>query len=64
MHAFNVQTNHKTCLEQVQENSGGHRMRGNDPSLYNKILRVSALPRLGTERGWLGYFLARTWREW
>ena len=47
VHAFNVQTNHMTRLEQVQEISGGHRIWVNDPSLYNKILTVSALRRLG-----------------
>jgi len=47
VHAFNVQTNHMTRLEQVQEISGSHRIPVNDQSLYNKILRVSALWQLG-----------------
>ncbi|MCY4214804.1 MAG: DUF1329 domain-containing protein [Gammaproteobacteria bacterium] len=47
VHAFNVQTNRMTRLEQVREISGGYRMRVNDPSLYNKFLTVSALRRLG-----------------
>ena len=47
VHAFNVQTNRMTRLEQVLEISGGRRLRINDQSLYNKFLTVSALRRLG-----------------
>ena len=47
LHAFNVQTNRMTRLEQVQKISGGYRMRVNDESLYNRFLTVSALRRLG-----------------
>lgn len=47
VHAFNVQTNRMTRLEQVRQISGGYRMRVNDQSLYNRFLTVSALRRLG-----------------
>ena len=47
VHAFNVQTNRMTRLEQAREVSGGYRMVVNDPDLYDRYLTVSALRRLG-----------------
>jgi hypothetical protein len=47
VHAFNVQTNRMTRLQQVHKISGGYKMRVNDPSLYDRFLTVSALRRLG-----------------
>ena len=47
VHAFNVQTNRMTRLEQVREVSGGYKMVVNDDSLYDRFLTVSALRRLG-----------------
>jgi hypothetical protein len=48
VHAFNVQTSRMTRLEQVREIDGGHRMRVNDPEIYEKYLTVSALQSIGT----------------
>ena len=48
VHAFNVQTNRMTRLEQVQKVSGGYRMQVNEPKLYDRFLTVSALRRLGS----------------
>ena len=47
VHAFNIQTNRMTRLEQAREVSGGYRMVVNDPDLYDRYLTVSALRRLG-----------------
>jgi hypothetical protein len=47
VHAFNVQTNRMTRLEQVRQVSGGYEMVVNDDSLYDRFLTVSALRRLG-----------------
>jgi hypothetical protein len=47
VHAYNVQTNRMTRLEQVREVAGGHTMRVNDPGIYEKYLTVSALQRMG-----------------
>lgn len=46
LHAFNVQTNRMTRIEQVREVSG-HTMRVNDPTVYEKYLTTSAMQRLG-----------------
>ncbi|HSV47370.1 MAG TPA: DUF1329 domain-containing protein, partial [Ramlibacter sp.] len=46
-HAFNVQTRRMTRIEQVREVAGGHTMRVNDPSVYEKYLTLSAMQRLG-----------------
>ncbi len=47
VHAYNVQTNRMTRIEQVREVAGGHRMMVNDPSVYEKYLTFTALQRLG-----------------
>ena len=47
VHAYNVQTNRMTRIEQVSEVAGGHRMRVNDENIYEKYLTVTALRRLG-----------------
>lgn len=47
VHAWNVQTNRMTRIEQVAELDGGHRMRVNDPAIYEKYLTVAAIQRLG-----------------
>lgn len=46
-HAYNVQTRRMTRLEQVREVAGGHTMRVNDPSVYEKYLTTAAMQRLG-----------------
>jgi hypothetical protein len=46
-HAFNVQTRRMTRIEQVREVAGGHTMRVNDPSVYEKYLTLSAMHRMG-----------------
>ena len=47
VHAFNVQTNRMTRLEQVRRISSGYEMQVNDPALFNRFLTTSALRRLG-----------------
>ncbi len=47
VHAFNVQTNRMTRLEQVREISGGYKMRVNEQGIFDRFLTVSALRRLG-----------------
>ncbi len=47
VHAFNVQTQRMTRIEQVREVAGGHTMRVNDPTVYEKYLTLSAMQRLG-----------------
>ncbi len=47
VHAYNVQTNRMTRIEQVREVAGGHAMRVNDQSIYEKYLTIDALQRLG-----------------
>ena len=47
VHAYNVQTNRMTRIEQVREVAGGHAMRVNDPGIYEKYLTVAALQRMG-----------------
>lgn len=47
-HAYNVQTSRMTRIEQVREVSGGHAMKVNDPSIYEKYLTVAALQRMGS----------------
>ena len=47
MHTFKVQTNSMTRLGRIQEICGGHRMRVNDQSRYNKFPTAPALRRLG-----------------
>lgn len=48
LHAYNVQTNRMTRIEQVREVGGGHAMRVNDQSIYEKYLTIDALQRLGS----------------
>lgn len=48
VHAFNVQTGRMTRLEQLQEVPGGHRMRVDDPAVYEHYLTTAALQRLGS----------------
>lgn len=47
VHAYNVQTNRMTRIEQVRTIPGGHSMLVNDQSIYEKYLTVGALQRLG-----------------
>jgi len=47
VHAYNVQTNRMTRIEQVREIPGGSTMRVNDPAIYEKYLTIAALQRLG-----------------
>jgi len=47
VHAFNVQTERMTRMEQVREVAGGHAMRVDDPAVYDQYLTVAALQRLG-----------------
>ena len=47
VHAYNVQTRRMTRIEQVREVAGGHGMRVNDASVYEKYLTTSAMQRLG-----------------
>ncbi len=43
LHAFNIQTSRLTRIEQVKEIQGGHHMRVNDSSIYDKYLTINAL---------------------
>lgn len=43
VHAYNVQTRRMTRIEQVREVAGGHRMRVNDPAVYEKYLTQMAM---------------------
>ena len=45
VHAHNVQTNRVSRLEQVRKIDGGHHMRVNDESIYNRYLTIQALRR-------------------
>lgn len=45
VHAFDIQTGQMTRLEQVREVRGGHRMRVDDPELYDRYLTPSSLRR-------------------
>jgi hypothetical protein len=47
VHAYNVQTNRMTRIEQVREVAGGYGMKVNDAGIYEKYLTVAALQRLG-----------------
>ncbi|HIE90036.1 MAG: DUF1329 domain-containing protein [bacterium] len=47
VHAFDVQTNRMTRLEQVKEVSGGYKTEVNNPDHYNQYLTLSAIRRLG-----------------
>lgn len=47
IHAYNVQTNRMTRIEQVKEVPGGHRMRVNDPGIFDRYLTLDSLQRLG-----------------
>lgn len=47
VHAFNLQTRRMTRIEQVREVAGGHRMRVNDPAVYDQYLTQSAMLRQG-----------------
>lgn len=47
-HACNIQTSRMTRVEQVRELAGGHGMRVNDPSIYDKYLTIAAIQRLGS----------------
>lgn len=48
LHAYNIQTSRMTRVEQVRELPGGHGMRVNDPSIYDKYLTIAAIQRLGS----------------
>ncbi len=48
VHAYNVQTKRMTRIEQVREVAGGHTMRVNDPSVYDKYLTQAAMLRQGS----------------
>ncbi|MCC6297367.1 MAG: DUF1329 domain-containing protein [Pseudomonadales bacterium] len=48
VHAYNIQTNRMTRLEQVRQISGGYRMSANAPDLYERYLTQAALRRLGS----------------
>jgi hypothetical protein len=48
VHAFDIQTNRMTRLEQVKTITGGHVSRANDPGIYERYLTNSALMRLGS----------------
>lgn len=43
LHAFNIQTNRMTRIQQVKGIPGGHSMRVNDPAIYEKYLTLTAL---------------------
>lgn len=45
VHAFDIQTGQMTRLEQVREIRGGHRMRVDDPDLYDRYLTPASLRR-------------------
>ena len=45
VHAHDVQTNRVSRLEQVRKIGGGHTMRVNDESIYNRYLTIQALRR-------------------
>lgn len=45
VHAHDVQTNRVSRLEQVSKIGGGHRMRVNDESIFNRYLTLQALRR-------------------
>ena len=47
VHAYNVQTRRMTRIEQVREVAGGHTMRVNDPTVYEKYLTQAAMLRQG-----------------
>jgi hypothetical protein len=47
VHAFDIQTNRMTRLEQVKAITGGHASRANDPGIYERYLTNNALMRLG-----------------
>ncbi|MGH8455676.1 MAG: DUF1329 domain-containing protein [Stenotrophobium sp.] len=47
VHAFDIQTNRMTRLEQVKAITGGHASRANDPGIYDRYLTNNALMRLG-----------------
>ncbi|MBM5812858.1 MAG: DUF1329 domain-containing protein [Gammaproteobacteria bacterium] len=47
VHAFDLQTRRMTRMEQVAVVSPDHRMRVNDPAIYERYLTQSALLRLG-----------------
>ena len=46
IHAFNIQTNRMTRIEQVKE-VDGHKMLVNNPQIYDKYLRIESLQQFG-----------------
>ena len=48
LHASNLQNGRMTRIEQVRELPGGHRMRVNDPAIYEQYLTASAMMRQGS----------------
>lgn len=47
VHAYNIQTNRMTRIEQVRAVAGGYTMAVNDPAIYERYLTVAAIQRLG-----------------
>lgn len=47
VHAYNIQTNRMTRIEQVREVAGGYTTKVNDPSIYDRYLTTAAIQRLG-----------------
>ena len=47
VHAFDLQTQRMTRLQQVRTIGNGHNSRANDPGMYDRYLTNSALMRLG-----------------
>jgi len=48
VHAFDLQTQRMTRLQQVRAIGGGHASRANDPGIYERYLTNNALMRLGS----------------
>jgi hypothetical protein len=47
VHAHDVQTNRISRLQQVRRIAGGHHMRVNDASIFDRYLTIPALRRFG-----------------
>lgn len=47
VHVYNFKSKRITRLEQVRKVAGGHRMRVNDPTIYDEYLTQQAIMRLG-----------------
>jgi len=48
VHAFDLQTQRMTRLQQVRSIGNGHTSRANDPGIYDRYLTNNALMRLGS----------------